>query len=210
MLRDIRANYQKFELSENEINPNPFKQLRFWLDEAISGKEKEPTAMVLSTIDSNGFPESRVVLLKELKNDGLVFYTNYESKKGNQLTKNKHVALVLFWPEHERQVRIKGIAEKISELESNDYFKSRPIDSQLGAWASPQSQVIENRDFLDKRYHYFQKYFKNHEIEKPPYWGGYLIRPEYFEFWQGRSNRLHDRIEFLPEGERWKINRLAP
>jgi pyridoxamine 5'-phosphate oxidase len=115
-----------------------------------------------------------------------------------------------FWPEHERQVRIKGIAGKISESESTEYFKSRPIDSQLGAWASPQSQVIENRDFLEKRYNYFQEYFKSHEIEKPPHWGGYIIWPEYFEFWQGRSNRLHDRIEFLPEGENWKINRLAP
>lgn len=210
MLRDIRTNYEKFELSESEINPNPFKQLRLWLDEAISGKEKEPTAMVLSTVDSMGFPESRVVLLKELKDDGLFFYTNYESKKGNQLAQNRHVSVVFFWPGHERQVRIKGIAEKMSESESSDYFRSRPIDSQLGAWASPQSQIIENREFLEKRYCYFQEYFKNEEIEKPPFWGGYIIRPEYFEFWQGRSNRLHDRIEFLPEGENWKINRLAP
>jgi pyridoxamine 5'-phosphate oxidase len=210
MLRDIRTNYEKFELSESEINPNPLKQLRLWLDEAISGNEKEPTAMVLSTIDLNGLPESRVVLLKELKDDGLVFYTNYESKKGNQLAQNRNVAVVFFWPESERQVRIKGMAEKIGESESTDYFKSRPIDSQLGAWASPQSRVIENRDFLDEKYKYFQEYFKTHEIEKPPFWGGYIIRPEYFEFWQGRSNRLHDRIEFVPEGESWKINRLAP
>lgn len=210
MLRDIRTNYEKFELTESGINPNPFEQLRLWLAEAVSGEEKEPTAMVLSTIDSNGFPESRVVLLKELKDDGLVFYTNYQSKKGNQIDKNGHVAVVLFWPKHERQVRIKGTAEKINEAESTDYFKSRPIDSQLGAWASPQSQVIESRDFLDKNYLYVQEKFKNREIEKPPHWGGYIIIPEYFEFWQGRSNRLHDRLEYLRAKDDWEIHRLAP
>jgi len=210
MLKDIRTNYEKFELPESGINPNPFQQLRTWLEEAISGEEIEPTAMVLSTLDVQGFPESRVVLLKELKDDGLVFYTNYESKKGNQIAQNGHVAVVFFWPKHERQVRIKGIAEKISETESIDYFKSRPIDSQLGAWASPQSQVIESRAFLDENYRHYQEQFKNSEIEKPPHWGGYIITPEYFEFWQGRSNRLHDRMEYLPTSDSWKIQRLAP
>lgn len=210
MLRDIRNDYGKFELLESEINPNPFEQLRLWLKEAISGNETEPSAMVLSTIDSEGFPESRVVLLKELKDDGLVFYTNFESKKGNQIAKNKHVAAVLFWPKHERQVRIKGIAEKIGDAESTDYFKSRPIDSQLGAWASPQSRIIANREVLDENYRLYQEFFKNREIEKPPHWGGFLIRPQYFEFWQGRSNRLHDRLEFCVSDTRWIINRLAP
>ncbi len=210
MLRDIRTNYEKFELSESGINPNPFEQLRLWLEEAISENEREPSAMVLSTIDASGFPESRVVLLKELKHDGLVFYTNYESKKGNQIAQNGHVAVVLFWPQLERQVRIKGIAEKISETESTDYFKSRPIDSQLGAWASPQSQIIESREVLDQNYQLYQEYFKSREIEKPPHWGGFLIRPEYFEFWQGRSNRLHDRFEFSLSDNQWIINRLAP
>ena len=210
MLRDIRTNYQKFELTEDSVNRNPFKQLDLWLQGAISEKETEPTAMVLSTVDKNGNPESRIVLLKELKNEGLVFYTNYESKKGQQITNNQHVAIVFFWPKHERQVRIKGKTEKVGDTESADYFKSRPIDSQLGAWASPQSQVIENREVLQKKYLYYQEYFKNREIEKPPQWGGYLIRPEYFEFWQGRSNRLHDRIEFCFSGNEWVINRLAP
>lgn len=210
MLRDIRTNYEKFELSESGINPNPFLQLRLWLDEAISGNEREPSAMVLSTIDNSGFPESRVVLLKELKDEGLVFYTNYQSKKGSQISKNQKVAVALFWPKHERQVRIKGKAEKISETESTDYFKSRPIDSQLGAWASPQSQVIENREVLDQNYRLYQEYYKNREIEKPPHWGGFLIRPEYFEFWQGRSNRLHDRFEFCLSDDQWIIHRLAP
>lgn len=210
MLRDIRTNYEKFELSESGINPNPFEQLRTWLNEAISANETEPTAMVLSTIDEEGFPESRVVLLKELKDDGLVFYTNYESKKGNQIAQNGHVAVVFFWPKLERQVRIKGIAEKISDIESTDYFKSRPIDSQLGAWASPQSRAIQNREVLDQNYRLYQEYFKNREIEKPPYWGGYIIMPEYFEFWQGRSNRLHDRFEFAISDNHWIIRRLAP
>jgi pyridoxamine 5'-phosphate oxidase len=210
MLRDIRTNYEKFELSETEINPNPFEQLQLWLKEAVSGNEKEPTAMVLSTIDEDGFPESRVVLLKDLREDGLVFFTNYESKKGNQIVGNRHVALVFFWPESERQVRIKGLAEKISESESTNYFKSRPIDSQLGAWASPQSRVIENRELLIDNYSKFQEQFKNREIEKPPYWGGFLIIPEYFEFWQGRANRLHDRIEFQKSATNWIIRRLAP
>jgi len=210
MLRDIRTNYEKFELLESGINPNPFKQLRLWLEEAISGNESEPSAMVLSTIDAQGFPESRVVLLKELKDDGLVFYTNYHSKKGRQIDENQHVSVVFFWPGMERQVRIKGKAEKLNEAESVDYFMSRPADSQLGAWASPQSQIIESREVLDQNYNHYQVHFKNRKMEKPPHWGGFLICPEYFEFWQGRSNRLHDRLEYLPTPGGWKIQRLAP
>jgi pyridoxamine 5'-phosphate oxidase len=210
MLRDIRTNYEKFELTEQGIEKNPVIQLRLWLERAISEKENEPTAMILSTLDEWGNPESRVVLLKELRDDGLVFYTNYQSKKGRQIAENQHVSVVFFWPGMERQVRIKGKAEKLSDAESVDYFKSRPVDSQLGAWASPQSQIIRSREVLDQNYNHFQEQFKNREIEKPPHWGGFLIRPLYFEFWQGRSNRLHDRIEFLPEGKSWKINRLAP
>lgn len=210
MLRDIRTNYQKYELNENSVNRNPFDQLLLWLKDAVKGKVQEPTAMVLSTIDQDGNPESRVVLLKELKAEGLVFYTNFESKKGKQINRNRNVSIVFFWPELERQIRIKGTAEKISEDESNSYFLSRPIDSQLGAWASPQSQIIENRSILDERFVHYEKYFRDNEIKKPPHWGGFLIRPEYFEFWQGRSNRLHDRIEFVRTGILWNIHRLAP
>lgn len=210
MLRDIRTNYMKFELSESSVQKDPFSQLSLWLNDAVSEKIQEPTAMILSTIDQHGNPESRVVLLKELKAEGLVFYTNYNSKKGQQLAENKHVSVVFFWPELERQIRIKGVAEKISENESEEYFQSRPIDSQLGAWASPQSQIIESRQILDENYSYCQEYFRNNELKKPPHWGGFLIRPEYFEFWQGRSNRLHDRIEFCLYENQWKIQRLAP
>jgi pyridoxamine 5'-phosphate oxidase len=210
MLRDIRNDYGKFELSEEGINHNPFKQLRLWLQEAISGAETEPTAMVLSTIDQRGMPDSRIVLLKELNDNGLVFFTNYNSKKGRQIADNPHVSVNIFWPKLERQVRIKGIIEMIGEKESDMYYKSRPIDSQLGAWASPQSEVIENREVLDQNYLLYQEYFKNREIEKPPHWGGFLIRPQYFEFWQGRSNRLHDRFEFSLSDDQWIIRRLAP
>ena len=210
MLRDIRTNYQRFELDKNSVNFNPFNQLVLWLDDAVKEKVLEPTAMVLSTIDQGGNPDSRVVLLKELTADGLIFFTNYNSKKGQQISANSHVSIVFFWPELERQVRIKGLAEKISEKDSEEYYKSRPIDSQLGAWASPQSQVIENRKVLDENYSYYLEYFRNSEIKKPPHWGGFLVRPEYFEFWQGRSNRLHDRIEFVRSCNLWDMNRLAP
>ncbi len=210
MLRDIRTNYQKSELDESSINKNPFKQLEDWLNSAIAEANPEPTAMVLSTIDQGGFPESRVVLLKELNSDGLIFYTNYNSKKGQQIEENPKVSVNFLWAKSERQVRIKGTASKISEENSEAYFLSRPIDSQLGAWASPQSQVISNRRILNENFSHYQRYFQEHEIKKPPHWGGYLIRPEYFEFWQGRSNRLHDRIEFQKSGYEWIIQRLAP
>ena len=210
MLRDIRSNYQKFELTEQSVNKQPIIQLTAWLEDAIANQKPDPTAMILSTIDQAGYPESRVVLLKELTSEGLIFFTNYNSKKGRQIDLNNHVSIVFFWPELERQVRIKGQAEKIIEADSESYFNSRPLESQLGAWASPQSEIIENRKILDDNYVYFKKYFIHHEIKKPPHWGGFLIRPEYFEFWQGRSNRLHDRIEFCKEGQKWMIRRLAP
>jgi pyridoxamine 5'-phosphate oxidase len=210
MLRDIRTNYQKFELTEQSVNKDPIQQLTLWLNDAIASQNPDPTAMVLSTIDEAGHPESRVVLLKELTLEGLIFFTNYSSKKGRQITANQNVSVVFFWPEMERQVRIKGKAEKISEEDSELYFKSRPLESQLGAWSSPQSEVIENRQILDDNYAHFQQFFATHEITKPPHWGGFLIRPEYFEFWQGRSNRLHDRIEFCLSDQSWVIHRLAP
>ena len=210
MLRDIRNNYQKFELTEAEISKNPLDQLKLWLNEAVSGNETEPTAMILSTIDENGNPESRVVLLKELTPEGLIFFTNYTSKKGQQISMHPQVSVVFFWSEAERQVRVKGKAEMIQEEDSESYFLSRPLESQLGAWASPQSRIIENRQVLEENFVHYQRYFQEHEIKKPPHWGGYLIRPEYFEFWQGRPNRLHDRIEFQQSAEEWIIHRLAP
>lgn len=210
MLRDIRNNYQKYELTEDGIRKNPLEQFQLWLNESISGIEAEPTAMAISTVDFDGNPESRIVLLKELTADGLIFHTNYESKKGQQILTNNHVSALLFWPVYERQVRIKGKAEMIPEKDSENYFLSRPIDSQLGTWASPQSKVIANRGILNENFDHYQRYFRGHKMKKPPHWGGYLIRPNYFEFWQGRPNRLHDRIEFKRSGEDWIISRLAP
>ncbi|MBW8330938.1 MAG: pyridoxamine 5'-phosphate oxidase [Prolixibacteraceae bacterium] len=210
MLRDIRTNYQKFELTEQTVDKDPIRQLNLWLQDAIAGQKPDPTAMVVSTLDQEGNPDSRVVLLKELTPEGLVFFTNYNSKKGQQITANQHVSVVFFWAELERQVRMKGKAEKISEEDSELYFHSRPLESQLGAWASPQSEIIESRNVLDENYNHFRQYFETNEIKKPPHWGGFLIRPEYFEFWQGRSNRLHDRIEFCKEDQSWTIHRLAP
>jgi pyridoxamine 5'-phosphate oxidase len=210
MLRDIRTNYQKSELTEQSVNKDPIQQLIGWLNDAIAEKEPDPNAMVLSTIDGDGNPDSRVVLLKELTGEGLVFFTNYKSRKGQQIASSGHVSVVLFWPGLERQVRIKGIAEKIKEEDSKLYFKSRPLESQLGAWASPQSEVIENRKILTDKYEYYEQYFESHVITKPPFWGGFLIRPEYFEFWQGRTNRLHDRIEYSLSDQVWVTHRLAP
>ena len=210
MLRDIRTNYQKFELTEEIVNKDPFQQLALWLSDAFSAKTTEPTAMILSTIDPNGNPESRVVLLKEITSEGLVFFTNYNSKKGRQISVNHNVSVVFFWAETERQVRIKGIAQKISESDSEAYFLSRPMESQIGAWASPQSQIINSREVLDENYSQYLQYFQSKEMKKPPYWGGFLIRPQYFEFWQGRINRLHDRIEFRLSDQGWTIHRLAP
>jgi len=210
MLRDIRTNYQKFELTEQSVNQDPFQQLILWMNDAISSQQPDPNAMILSTIDSLGNPDSRVVLLKELTSEGLIFFTSYDSKKGQQIAANQHVSVVFLWVGLERQVRIKGKAEKIDEKDSELYFKSRPIESQLGAWASPQSQIIESRQVINDNYKNYQQLFENKKITKPPHWGGYIILPQYFEFWQGRSSRLHDRIEFCLTDQSWVINRLAP
>ena len=210
MLRDIRTDYQKSELTEKSVNKDPIQQLIGWLNDAIADQKPDRNAMVLSTINAEGNPDSRVVLLKELMPEGLVFFTNYNSKKGKQIAASGHVSVLFFWPELERQVRIKGIAEKIKEEDSELYFKSRPLESQLGAWASPQSEVIQNRQVLVDNYEHYERHFESHEIRKPPFWGGFLIRPDYFEFWQGRSNRLHDRIEYSLTHQNWVIHRLAP
>ena len=210
MLRDIRTDYQKFELTEQTVNHDPFQQLNNWLKEAIEAQEPDSTAMVLSTIDQNGHPDARVVLLKEIQPEGLVFFTNYHSNKGEQIAHHQHVSLVFLWSLLERQVRIKGIAEKMNEQDSELYFLSRPLESQLGAWASPQSQPIENRQVLVENYQYYKELFESQQMIKPPHWGGFIIRPSYFEFWQGRSNRLHDRLAFSLKDQLWKITRLAP
>lgn len=209
MLRDIRKQYICSTLEEENVLTNPFDQFHVWMREAIDSEQLEPTAMVLSTVDENLQPHSRVVLLKELSSDGFIFYTNYEGHKAHQIAQNNSVSLLFFWANLERQVRIVGKVEKVDEKVSSDYFHSRPLDSQLGAWASSQSQTIPNHEFLDQQFQLFQEKFGN-TVPKPPHWGGYVVTPSSIEFWQGRPNRLHDRLLFSMENVEWKITRLAP
>lgn len=209
MLRNIRKQYLFSTLDENNVLPNPFDQFEIWLQDAIESDQLEPTAMVISTVDEHLQPHSRVVLLKEFNAKGFVFYTNFEGHKAHQMAQNNRVSLVFFWPSLERQVRVVGHVEKISDLLSASYFNTRPVESQLGAWASPQSQLIRSKDFLEKQFQYYKQKFGDN-IPKPPHWGGYLVIPSTFEFWQGRPNRLHDRLFFSIELGEWKISRLAP
>lgn len=209
MLHDIRKQYLFSKLDEQNVLPNPFDQFEVWLKQAIESDQTEPTAMILSTVDDRLQPHSRVVLLKEFTHNSFVFYTNYEGHKAQQIAQNNRVSLVFFWPALERQVRIEGTVEKISEALSTVYFKSRPLDSQLGAWASPQSQCVHSEDFLEQQFKYYQQKFGN-DVPKPPHWGGYSVKPTSIEFWQGRENRLHDRLLFSLESGEWIISRLAP
>lgn len=208
-LQEIRKNYQYGILNESDIKQDPFEQFNTWLAEAMNHNESEPTAMTIATVDENNRPHARMVLLKEIIDRKFYFFTNYESHKAEQLYKNKHVALVFYWASLERQVRIEGMAEKADEEIAIAYFQTRPLESQLGAWASPQSQIISSRQILEQRIHQYREKFGN-QIPKPPFWGGFQITPILFEFWQGRPNRLHDRIEYVHENDHWNIHRLAP
>lgn len=210
-LHNYRKLYQKHQLLEEEIPQDPFKLFHYWLQEVEASREvEEVNTMNLSTIGLDGFPATRVVLLKEYDNEGFVFYTNYESDKGKAIAKDPKVCLSFFWPASERQVIIKGVAEKTSVEDSKEYFQSRPKGSQLGALASQQSSVIPSREYLQEKLDLLEKEYNGKEIPKPVYWGGYKVIPSQFEFWQGRPNRLHDRIYFSKEGKEWKIDRLAP
>jgi pyridoxamine 5'-phosphate oxidase len=211
-LEDYRKSYEKNALSRGNLNENPFQQFRTWfveVDEA--GNIDEANAMTISTIGSDGFPKSRVVLLKSYDEYGFVFYTNYNSEKGKAIIQNPKVCLSFFWPFSERQVIIKGVAQKMTREESDRYFQSRPKGSQLGAIVSPQSQEIKNRQVLEDRLKSLEEEYKDKEVEKPEHWGGFRVEPHSFEFWQGRPNRLHDRFLFEKDGEYdWTIKRLAP
>jgi pyridoxamine 5'-phosphate oxidase len=206
----IRKDYMLRSLSENDVNKNPIQQFSVWWDEAIGSNIEEVNAMTLATVNDNGFPSARIVLLKDFSEDGFVFFTNYESRKGKSLMKNPKASIVFFWKELERQVRVEGVVEKISEEESTAYFTSRPAESKIGAWASPQSEVITSRIFLEERFKNYAQQFSDAEIPKPPHWGGYIVKPTRIEFWQGRPGRLHDRIEYNKNKEGWAIERLAP
>ena len=209
-LFNVRRDFSLKTLNESDALPDPIAMLQLWIDNAIEAKALEPNAMVLSTVSAEGKPSSRVVLLKELKNNGLVFFSNYESKKGNEMDKNPNVAATFIWHELERQVRVEGRVAKLSGEESDLYYNMRPKDSRIGAWASPQSRTIADRQYLEKEVERYAALFEGKEINRPPRWGGYLITPTLLEFWQGRKNRLHDRIEYQQEGNKWVVKRLAP
>ena len=209
-IADIRKDYQLKSLSEHEVDQNPFTQFSVWWNEAVQSDIVEVNAMALSTVTSAGRPSSRIVLLKGYDEQGFVFFTNYSSDKGQQLTQNHFAALLFFWKELERQVRIEGVVSKVSEEESDAYFNSRPIGSRLGAWASPQSQKISDREVLNNELMKFTEQFDQDNIPRPAHWGGYRVKPTRIEFWQGRSNRLHDRILYEQDNDNWQISRLAP
>ena len=209
-LSDIRRDYNLKQLSEVEINNNPLIFFEQWLSEAIESQCNEPTAMTLATSSFDGKPTARVVLLKDVRTEGFTFFTNYESRKGRQILQNPYGALVFFWPELERQVRIEGVIKKTSDNLSDKYFQTRPDKSKIVAWASPQSQVIPSRKYLENLKSDFQEEFSGKHIKRPPNWGGYSLIPNLIEFWQGRPNRLHDRIQYTLLNDEWVIERLAP
>ncbi len=209
-LFNIRINYSKARLSKADVKDNPLEQFRLWFDEALTSKVREVNAMTLSTVNTKGKASSRIVLLKKVDDYGFQFFTNYLSAKGRELDKNPHCSLVFFWPELERQVRVQGEAVKVNDADSDNYFLSRPRDSRIGAWASPQSEEISNRQELENKALEAARRFKDKEISRPPFWGGYRVNPEMVEFWQGRPGRLHDRIQYRKTQDKWKIVRLAP
>ena len=208
---NLRQNYTLLGLNETEVDPNPVKQFALWFQQAVDAQLLEPNAMTLATVDANSQPSARIVLLKNFDERGFVFFTNYDSLKGRQLAENPQAALVFWWGELERQVRIEGSVEKVSDSESDSYFYSRPQGSQLGAWASPQSQLIDSREALDHKLGQLQKQYQEQKIPRPSHWGGFRVIPRVIEFWQGRPNRLHDRIcyRFIEENT-WSLKRLAP
>jgi pyridoxamine 5'-phosphate oxidase len=208
-LAELRNDYALKSLDERDVDADPMKQFGVWMVEAIHAQAPEPTAMTLATASAKGRPAARIVLLKGVDPRGFVFYTNYASRKGRELAANPQAALTFLWKELERQVRIEGSVEKVSAAESNAYYATRPLGSRIGAWASPQSEAIENRAWLEKRWEELgRQHGENPPL--PPHWGGYRVIPDYLEFWQGRRSRLHDRIAYTRSGNAWKIARLAP
>ena len=207
----IRKDYRLQSLLEKDVDSNPIKQFEKWWQETINSKIEEPNAMTLATSTTDGKPSARIVLLKGIKENGFVFFNNYDSKKGNEIQDNPYGCLVFLWKELERQVRIEGEIKKISENESDEYFSKRPIESRIGAWGSPQSKVIKNREVLEKNVSVYTKKFQSQNIPRPVNWGGYILNPTLIEFWQGRTGRLHDRLQYtINENGSWIIERLAP
>jgi pyridoxamine 5'-phosphate oxidase len=210
-IADIRREYKLRTLSEKDVHPDPFKQFDKWWQEAIHSSLEEVNAMTLATASADGMPDARIVLLKGFDENGFTFFTNYNSAKGHQLLKNPRACLVFFWAALERQVRLSGLVTLASSKVSDDYFNSRPEGSRIGAWASPQSEVIESREWLEENEKKLSIELKGDTRHRPPHWGGYVVKPTWIEFWQGRPSRLHDRILYtLRDNSQWTIERLAP
>jgi pyridoxamine 5'-phosphate oxidase len=210
-IADLRQEYSSQVLLEENIAADPVSQFQIWWQQALESEIVEPNAMTLATASADGMPSARIVLLKGFDKEGFVFFTNYNSYKAMQLAENPKACLVFHWKELERQVRITGLVSPVPEAESDAYFKARPEGSRIGAWASPQSQVIESREWIDNRYEELVQQMASKPIERPPHWGGYIVKPVMVEFWQGRPSRLHDRIQYtLQDSGQWKIERLAP
>lgn len=210
-LSDLRTEYTKRALDVDAVAADPVTQFQRWFDEAMKAELNEPNAMTLSTVNESGRPSARVVLLKGIEDNGFVFYTNYQSRKGKELESNPVCALTFFWAELERQVRIEGIVKRVDTALSDAYFQSRPRGSQIGAWASPQSSIIKNRSILEARAKQIETRFESKDtLPRPQQWGGYHVDPFMLEFWQGRPSRLHDRIEYVKVDGAWKHHRLAP
>jgi len=209
-IADIRTEYKLESLDIEDVKRNPMEQFHTWFNEALKAEVIEPNAMFLATVSASGQPTGRIVLLKGIEEGGFVFYTNYNSRKGGEIAHNELVSLTFFWANLERQVRIEGKALKVSEETSTNYFLSRPRDSQIGAWASPQSQPVANKEALNELFEKYKTEFSEKPLVKPSHWGGYVVIPHYLEFWQGRPSRMHDRICYTLEGSDWLIQRIAP
>jgi pyridoxamine 5'-phosphate oxidase len=209
-INSLRHDFAKQTLDKADVIADPILQFEKWFKEAVDAHVNEPNAMTVSTATKEGKPSSRILLLRNFDENGFVFYTNYTSRKGVEIMDNPNCSLLFFWPELERQVRIEGLLQKQSDAESDLYFQTRPRGSKLGAWTSEQSKIITSRDVLDQEYEKLSVKYPGEDIHRPPYWGGFVLRPVSIEFWQGRPSRLHDRILYTRENKNWKIERLAP